>query len=198
MAEELLIVRKIVIIGDGACGKTCLMVVYQNGSFPETYTPTIFENTTKVVELNGKSLQLRLYDTAGQEEYERLRPLAYKDTDVVLMAFSIVNRDSFANIKNTWYPECQQHLKDSQIVLVGTKYDLKNDSTALAELEDQGEVPVTLEEGNKMAKSINAFCYRECSAITGFGVKEVFEEAIKSSFLKQTSSPSLFSCCKTM
>eukprot|EP00092_Neocalanus_flemingeri_P083776 GFUD01105165.1.p1 GENE.GFUD01105165.1~~GFUD01105165.1.p1 ORF type:complete len:189 (-),score=46.47 GFUD01105165.1:44-610(-) len=188
MADEELIVKKIVIIGDGACGKTSLMTVYKDGVFPEKYIPTIFENTTKSVEFDGKMMELRLWDTAGQEAYTKLRPLAYKDTHVVLMAFSIVNRDSFENIENAWYPEYQQHLKDAQIILVGTKHDLK---------EDEGQV-VTLEEGEKKAKEISAFCYRECSAKTGFGVKEVFEEAIKASFLTQTSSPSVFSCCKTM
>ena len=117
MADEFPIVKKIVIIGDGACGKTCLMLVYEKGVFPETYIPTIFENTTKLVEYDGKSMELRLWDTAGQEEYERLRPLAYKDTNVVLMAFSIVNRDSFENIKAAWYPEFQQHMKNAQVYL---------------------------------------------------------------------------------
>ena len=107
--------KKIVIIGDGACGKTCLMYVYEKGIFPEGYVPTIFENTTKKVEYNGKMMELRLWDTAGQETYERLRPLAYKDTDVVLMAFATVNRDSFDNIKTQWYPEYQQYIKDAQV-----------------------------------------------------------------------------------
>eukprot|EP00092_Neocalanus_flemingeri_P015976 GFUD01017294.1.p1 GENE.GFUD01017294.1~~GFUD01017294.1.p1 ORF type:complete len:202 (-),score=48.98 GFUD01017294.1:62-667(-) len=195
MADEELIVKKIVIIGDGACGKTSLMTVYKDGVFPEKYIPTIFENTTKSVEFDGKMMELRLWDTAGQEDYERLRLLAYKDTHVVLMSFSLLDPDSFANIKNAWYPEYQEHLKDAQIVLVGTKYDLKNDSGALAELEKQGKVPVTQAEGEEMAKSINAFCYRECSAKTSFGVKEVFDEAIKASFLTQTSSPSLCPLC---
>ena len=68
--EEDLIVKKIVIIGDGACGKTCLMLVYENGEFPEGYIPTIFEDTTKKVEYDGKMMELRLWDTAGQEACE--------------------------------------------------------------------------------------------------------------------------------
>ena len=70
------------------------------------------------------------------------------------------------------------------------------DSATLAELDHQGEVPVTNDEGKDMAKSINAFCYRECSAKTNLGVQEVFEEAIKASFLKPTKSA--VSCCTTM
>ena len=193
MAEEDLIVKKIVIIGDGACGKTCLMLVYENGEFPEGYIPTIFENTTKKVEYDGKMMELRLWDTAGQEDYARLRPLAYKDTQVVLMAFSIVNRDSFDNIKTAWYPEYQEHLKDAQIILVGTKQDLIEDSATLEEMKSNGNVPVTTKEGEDMAKSIGAYCYRECSAKTKSGVQEVFEEAIKASFLKQKKKK--LNCC---
>ena len=115
MADSELTVKKIVIIGDGACGKTCLMLVYEKGEFPTRYIPTIFENTTKKVQYNGKDVELRLWDTAGQEDYERLRPLAYRDTDVVLMAFSIVNRDSFDNIQTAWYPEYQQYLKNAKV-----------------------------------------------------------------------------------
>ena len=191
MAEEDLIVKKIVIVGDGACGKTCLMLVYEKGEFPEGYIPTIFENTTKKVEYDGKMIELRLWDTAGQEDYARLRPLAYKDTQVVLMAFSIVNRDSFDNIKTAWYPEYQEHLKDAEIILVGTKKDLVEDPATLEELKSKGETSVTLEEGTDMAKDIGAYCYRECSAKTKTGVQEVFEEAIKASFLK-TKKPKKF------
>eukprot|EP00092_Neocalanus_flemingeri_P001976 GFUD01002109.1.p1 GENE.GFUD01002109.1~~GFUD01002109.1.p1 ORF type:complete len:192 (+),score=51.22 GFUD01002109.1:45-620(+) len=191
MAYEEPIVKKVVIIGDGTCGKTSLLTVYKGDVFPQKYIPTIFENSAKRVEHDGKVVQLMMWDTAGQEEYKALRHLAYEDTDVVLIAFSIDNRDSFENIQKAWYPEYQKHMKGTQIVLVGTKSDLKEDSA----LE---EASVTLEEGTELAKSINAFCYCECSAKTSFGIKEVFEEAIKASFREKTSPSSPLSCCKLM
>ena len=53
---------------------------------------------------------MRLWDTAGQEDYERLRILAYEGVDVVIMAFSLVNKNSFDNISDKWLPEYRQHL----------------------------------------------------------------------------------------
>ena len=62
----------------------------QTGRIPEDHTPTIFETTVKSMTLNGQEIELSLWDTAGQEAYDRLRPLAYPDTDVVLICFSTV------------------------------------------------------------------------------------------------------------
>ncbi|TFY54479.1 hypothetical protein EVJ58_g8843 [Rhodofomes roseus] len=62
--------RKLVIVGDGACGKTSLLCSFALGEFPKEYQPTIFENYVAEIRLDGKPVQLALWDTAGQEEYE--------------------------------------------------------------------------------------------------------------------------------
>ncbi|KAK2843631.1 hypothetical protein Q7C36_011846 [Tachysurus vachellii] len=85
--------KKLVVVGDGACGKTCLLIVFSKDEFPEVYVPTVFEN------------YLALWDTAGQEDYDRLRPLSYPDTDVILMCFSVDSPDSLENIPEKWVPE---------------------------------------------------------------------------------------------
>uniref|UniRef100_A0A8C4TTA2 Uncharacterized protein n=2 Tax=Falco tinnunculus TaxID=100819 RepID=A0A8C4TTA2_FALTI len=86
--------KKLVIVGDGACGKTCLLIVFSKDQFPEVYVPTVFENYIADIEVDGKQVELALWDTAGQEDYDRLRPLSYPDTDVILMCFSIDSPDS--------------------------------------------------------------------------------------------------------
>lgn len=50
-------------------------------------------------------VELALWDTAGQEDYDRLRPLSYPDTDVILMCFSVDSPDSLENIPEKWTPE---------------------------------------------------------------------------------------------
>ncbi|KAG0136987.1 ras family-domain-containing protein [Tuber indicum] len=91
--------RKLVIVGDGACGKTCLLIVFSKGTFPEVYVPTVFENYVADVEVDGKHVELALWDTAGQEDYDRLRPLSYPDSHVILICFAIDSPDSLDNVQ---------------------------------------------------------------------------------------------------
>ena len=81
--------RKIVILGDGACGKTSLLNVFTSGYFPQVYEPTVFENYIHDIYIDGQPLQLSLWDTAGQEEFDRLRSLSYNDTHCIILCFSI-------------------------------------------------------------------------------------------------------------
>ena len=90
--------KKLVVVGDGAVGKTALLMVQANGEYPEQYLPTIFENYVSKVKVGHHEVELSLWDTAGQEDYDRLRPLSYPDTDILLLSFSICNPDSFDNV----------------------------------------------------------------------------------------------------
>eukprot|EP01027_Heterolobosea_sp_BB2_P016336 GEZU01023273.1.p3 GENE.GEZU01023273.1~~GEZU01023273.1.p3 ORF type:complete len:103 (+),score=16.37 GEZU01023273.1:403-711(+) len=90
---------KCVVVGDGAVGKTCLLWVYANNSFPDDYIPTVFENYSANVMVDGQTINLGLWDTAGQEEFDKLRPLSYPGTHVFLLCFSVVDRDSVANVR---------------------------------------------------------------------------------------------------
>ncbi|XP_040060833.1 rho-related GTP-binding protein RhoA-D isoform X1 [Gasterosteus aculeatus] len=177
--------KKLVIVGDGACGKTCLLIVFSKDQFPEVYVPTVFENYIADIEVDGKQVELALWDTAGQEDYDRLRPLSYPDTDVILMCFSIDSPDSLENIPEKWTPEVKHFCPKVPIILVGNKRDLRNDEPTRRELAKMKQVqkplkePVRTEEGKDMASRICAFGYLECSAKTKDGVREVFEMATR-------------------
>ncbi|XP_035594324.2 rho-related GTP-binding protein RhoA-C isoform X1 [Oncorhynchus masou masou] len=171
--------KKLVIVGDGACGKTCLLIVFSKDQFPEVYVPTVFENYVADIEVDSKQVELALWDTAGQEDYDRLRPLSYPDTDVILMCFSIDSPDSLENIPEKWTPEVKHFCPNVPIILVGNKKDLRNDEHTRRELAKMKQEPVKPEEGRDMANRINAFGYLECSAKTKDGVREVFEMATR-------------------
>uniref|UniRef100_A0A673IE93 Ras-like GTP-binding protein O-RHO n=1 Tax=Sinocyclocheilus rhinocerous TaxID=307959 RepID=A0A673IE93_9TELE len=159
--------KKLVIVGDGACGKTCLLIVFSKDQFPEVYVPTVFENYVADIEVDGKQVELALWDTAGQEDYDRLRPLSYPDTDVILMCFSIDSPDSLAFIHEPLF------LRAAPIIY------LFFDEHTRRELAKMKQEPVKPEEARDMANRINAFGYLECSAKTKDGVREVFEMATR-------------------
>lgn len=172
--------RKLVVVGDGGCGKTCLLIVYAENRFPEAYVPTVFENYVTVVSFEGKSVELALWDTAGQEEYDRLRPLSYPESDVILIVFSIDFPVSLANVQDKWYPEVAHFCEGTPLLLVGTKIDLRADEQTRRMLSAQGQTTVTPEQGGAVAREIGAR-YMECSAKTGKGVQDVFNAALKES-----------------
>ena len=178
--------KKSVIVGDHACGKTTLYTVFTKDQFPE-YVPTTFEDYVADYEVDNKQIEMALWDTAGHEDYDRLRPLSYPDTDVILMCFSIVSPDSLENIPEKWTPEAKNLCPNVPIILVGTKKDLRNDNSTIKELGKMKQEPVKPEEGRTMAEKINAFAYLECSAKSKEGVREVFETATRAALQVNSS-----------
>ena len=86
----------------------------------------MFENYTSEVLLNGKKYVLMLWDTAGQEDYDRLRPLSYDQVDIVIICYDVTSQSSFENVEIRWIPEARHFCPDAPIVLVGCKTDLRN------------------------------------------------------------------------
>ncbi|XP_067944390.1 ras-related C3 botulinum toxin substrate 1-like [Watersipora subatra] len=170
---------KVVIVGDGAVGKTCMLISYSYKKFPPNYVPTVFDNWTTNLKVDGYKVKLDLWDTAGQEDYDRLRPLSYPQTDVFIVCFSVIAPVSLKNAKEKWIPEVRHHCPDAAILLVGTKIDLRDDKDTKLELAQSREAPVKKEEGIKLANKAKVYGYMECSALTQQGLNKVFEEAIK-------------------
>ncbi|KAG6337334.1 hypothetical protein ID866_1759 [Astraeus odoratus] len=129
--------------------------------------------------VDGKTISLGLWDTAGQEDYDRLRPLSYPQTDVFLICFSLVSPPSYENVRTKWWPEISHHAPSTSIVLVGTKLDLREDPATIERLRDRRMQPITYSQGVAMARDIGAVKYLECSALTQKGLKTVFDEAIR-------------------
>jgi small GTP-binding protein len=97
----------------------------------------VFDNYSANVMVDGKTISLGLWDTAGQEDYDRLRPLSYPQTDVFLICFSLVSPPSFENVRTKWYPEISHHAPSTSTVLVGTKLDLREDPATIEKLRDR-------------------------------------------------------------
>ena len=170
---------KCVVVGDGAVGKTCLLISYTTNSVPHEHIPTVFDNYSANIMVDGKPVSLGLWDTAGQEDYDRLRPLSYPSTDVFLLCFAISSPVSFNNIKNKWIPEIRHHAPDVPFILIGLKLDLRNDPETIAQLADKRQEPISQAKGSGLCRELGGYKYLECSALTQEGLKTVFDEAIR-------------------
>ncbi|PIK60653.1 putative rho-related protein racB [Apostichopus japonicus] len=110
---------KLVVVGDGAVGKTCMLWSYTRNAFPKEYVPTVFDNFSQLIKMDNVSVNLVLWDTAGQEDYDRLRPLSYPQTDIFLVCYSVVAPSSHANVTTKWMPELEHHAPNVPFILVG-------------------------------------------------------------------------------
>lgn len=188
---------KCVVVGDGAVGKTCLLISYTQNKFPSEYVPTVFDNYAVNVMIGGEPILLGLYDTAGQEEYDRMRPLSYPEANVFLICFSTVNPSSFENVKAKWLPEVKLHCPKVPILLVGTQMDLRDNQATLDKLAKNKSKPVSQEMGDRLAKELKMVKYAECSALTQKGLKDVFDDAIMAA-LEPEPEPPKKGCCLLM
>ncbi|KAJ1408778.1 Small GTPase superfamily [Sesbania bispinosa] len=148
---------KCVTVGDGAVGKTCLLISYTSNTFPTDYVPTVFDNFSANVVVNGSIVNLGLWDTAGQEDYNRLRPLSYRGAD--------------------WIPELKHYAPGVPIILLAQSLisdtsvmvnvfdvsDLRDDKQFC--LDHPGAVPITTAQVNVASGALN--------------VKAVFDAAIR-------------------
>ena len=158
---------KVVLIGDGGVGKTCIISRFISNEFDKEVESTDGASYgTKELELPklNKKINLDIWDTAGQERYKSLTKFFYKDAQIIIMVYDITKKLTFENIKNQSYKEIQE-LSGKNFILgiAGNKSDLY----------ESEEVPE--KEAREYAKSINAV-YSLTSAQNNTGIKQLFED----------------------
>ena len=171
--EEMYVPMKVVVVGDGAVGKTSMLLCYTTNTFPTDYMATVFDNYAVNVPYGDKVVSLGLWDTAGQEEYAQYRPLSYDKADGFILAFDLTSRPSMENVSKRWIKELRAKAPGAPVVLVGTKLDLRVGSAHQA-----GSACVAAREGEALGKRIGAECYVECSALTQDNLGAVFDAAV--------------------
>ena len=170
--EEMYVPMKVVVVGDGAVGKTSMLLCYTTNTFPTDYMATVFDNYAVNVPYGNQVVSLGLWDTAGQEEYARYRPLSYDKADGFILAFDLTSRKSMENVHRRWIKELRAQAPGAPVVLVGTKLDLRG--------ANGGDVDgcVATKEGEAVGKKIGAERYVECSALTQDNLGAVFDSAV--------------------
>ena len=137
-----------------------------------------------MIPTNTFQIDLALFDTAGQEDFDRLRPLSYPDTNVVLICFSVDSPVSAKSVVEKWMPEVRHFCGRCPVIIVACKKDLRNDYQTIMKLKETGEKPVSMELGKQIAAHVKADAYIECSAKTRDGVHELFVQAARLSLKK--------------
>ncbi|NXL85968.1 RHOB protein, partial [Alectura lathami] len=164
--------RKLTVVGDDRCGKTCLLFALCHEELPTFYEPTLLDSYATDIEEDGTEMELILFDMSGKDEvsYRNLRSVFYEDTNVILICFSVDRPDSQQNILDFWVPEIKLFCPTVPIILVATKIELRDDEDIRKKLATQGYEPINTIEGKALAARIGAYAYLECSAKTKEGV----------------------------
>jgi len=152
---------KVTVVGDTSVGKTSLLISYTTNTFPGEHVPTVFDNYSANAIVDGEPINLGLWDTAGSNEYDELRPLSYPGTDAFIVCYSIIEYASLTGVEKRWWPEIKQHCDGVPIILVGTKNDLRSKADILERLKAEGTKPVSHDDGKRVADLVNAYKYIE-------------------------------------
>lgn len=170
---------KMVTVGDGMVGKTCMLMSYTTDTFPKGYIPTIFDNYQAMIMYEQIPTSVSFWDTAGQEDYDRLRPLSYPNTDVFMVCYSVKSKVSLNNAIQKWIPEVKKYCPTASIVVVGTKSDCRKDEKEIQKLTARGLEFVDQNTARKLALEAGATDLVECSAKTQENLSSMISKCIK-------------------
>ena len=154
--------RKIIMVGDVYTGKTCMIIRLIHGYLSTSQQPTIgaaFLNR-QVTLSNGKRIELKIWDTSGDERYDSVMPVYYRGASCAFCVFDVSERPTFEHLTK-WVDRSREHISEKvPIIIIGAKCDK--------------ERQVTDEEAEKFARMHNCE-YMRCSAATGENINEIFQ-----------------------
>ena len=166
---------KIILVGDSSVGKTCIVNRASRNVFSDIYVPSIGVDFSLLTEeIDDIDIDLRIYDTAGQERYHSLSEIYYQNADAVLVVYSIDQRASFDSI-DRWVDSILKNNAEALIFLVANKSDLYQ----LPDSEVNSDELLTEQDGEQKAGSLNV-PFHVVSAKDGSNIHELFQTVAKS------------------
>ncbi|KAH7120495.1 ras family-domain-containing protein [Dactylonectria macrodidyma] len=166
---------KAVVVGDSNTAKNTTLISYTTGKFPTEYMPTVFGSHAVAVLIGEDPYLLELHDTTGEEDYERLRPLGYVETDVFLVFARVGSPQSYDSIEEKWVPEIQHHRPRTPFIMVGINCPNEGRDLPRSEITRVSDYKAL---GEAMARRVGAVKYLECDILSQLQLKDVFNEAI--------------------
>ena len=166
--EEYYRLYKILLLGDVAVGKSCLLLRYCENSFQESHLSTIgLDFRLKTISLeNNRKIIIQIWDTAGEDRFRAITKNYYKGAHGIILIYDITKRKTFDNVTN-WINQIKEEVSDKvTIILVGNKID------------DEEHRDVKTEEGEQLAKELGLMFF-ECSAKSGINIDSTFNELVK-------------------
>ena len=160
-----------VLVGDTAVGKSCLIENYLHSTFSDDYEPTVLDVYKGPKNINKKRVMLEIHDTSGDEHLGTNRKVVYRGSDVFIICLAVINRTSLENV-GKWKNEVQEaNLNDAPIILMATKMDLRES------INDA----ITGEEVKKKSKEMGFQGYHQTSSKEweDFNVQKAFNNTIK-------------------
>ena len=174
---------KVLVVGDQEAEKTKMLISFIRGDRLGEDVTAVFDDYCCNLIVDGRSVELGLWDTAGEEDYDRLRPLSYPQTDVFLLCFRADKPETLEHIRTKWYPETSHYCPEAKRILVClTGCALRN--------ENVKPKAVSIEDCQAVAEEIHASNLMECNLSTEKGLQEVFEEAARVAMHGTTKSSS--------
>jgi small GTP-binding protein len=166
--------HKVVFIGSSGVGKTAIITRLQGRPFTPDNLMTIAGGCVAITARapSGESVDLHVWDTAGQEKYRNVIPIYFKGAGIIVIVYDITDVDSFRSLKE-WATISQENgPPDAKLMIIGNKVDL--DAARVVQLED----------GHRRAQEMGAISFLETSALNGQGISQVLE-AFASAVLQQ-------------
>lgn len=202
-AKKTVLTKQLTVLGYGTCGKTSILNRQINKKFDEKLEPTVFTSANVEYKDDQYNVELKLWDTAGQDEFSRFRHLALPNAHYVLICFNVDSRKSFEEVTNTFIPQIKEINPKAKYFLASTKIDLRDDASTLEKLAADSDSVISRREGMALAKEIEAVAYFETSAKMNIGVSEIFEQIAKYAIKEATKEEKSFftrlletlSCC---
>lgn len=162
--EKGAISRQLTILGRGECGKTSILYRLTHGQFATEIPATPIESRTVTYDVSGVKINLKIFDTSGQDDYSRFRALTLPVSNYILVCYSVIEPMSFSEVEDTIVSMVETKApKHAKIILCATKIDMRKE-------EDIGT-----QEGLNLAERIGAYKFFECSSLTGENILEIFD-----------------------